>query len=410
MENPRVLPPRPPAVVSVLLVLSACGQRGGPPQLPPPTVQVAPVEVKDVPVVKSYVGSLDGFVNAEIRARVPGYLASQDYKEGTPVKKDQLLFTIDAREYDAALSDAKASLQRAQAAHTNAQAQLGRIRPLAEQQAVSKQDLDTSIANEQQTSAAVTSARAAVERAEINVSYARIRSPINGVAGAALVRVGNLVGQGQPTLLTTVSQTDPMRVVFSITEADYLRLANRPGPGGGAAGGSATLTETPVRIVLADGTEYPHQGKLLFVDRQVDPRTGSLRLDATFPNPDGLLRPGQTASVRFSTQSLDRAVLVPQRATTELQGQFMVYVVGEDSVVHVRMVELGPRVGTQVVVTKGLGAGDRVVTDGLQKVRDGQKVNVGAPGQGGPGQGPPGQGPGPSAGTAPGGPPGGSKP
>src|SRR5262249_18656465 len=158
-------------------------------------------------------------------ARVSGFLATQDYKEGTAVKEGQLLFTIDAREYDAALSDAKANLLRAQAASTNAQAQLGRVRPLAEQQAVSKQDLDTAIANEQQTAAAGTSAKAAVERAELNVSYARIKSPIAGVAGAALVRVGNLVGQGQPTLLTTVSQTDPMRASFNITEEDYLRLS-----------------------------------------------------------------------------------------------------------------------------------------------------------------------------------------
>ncbi|HVE84069.1 MAG TPA: efflux RND transporter periplasmic adaptor subunit [Myxococcales bacterium] len=368
--------------------LAACGNRGGPPPPPTPTVVVAPVEVKDVPVVKSYVGSLDGIVNAEIRARVPGYLASQDYKEGTPVKEGQLLFTLDAREYEAALSDARANVQRAQAAHTNAEAQLSRIRPLAEQQAVSKQDLDTAVANEQQTAAAVTSAKAAVERAEINVSYARMRSPINGVAGAALVRVGNLVGQGQPTLLTTVSQTDPMRVTFSITEEDYLALAGRSGGDGGA---SAALGQAPVRITLADGREYPHPGKLLFVDRQVDPRTGSLRLDATFPNPEGLLRPGQTASVRLSTESLSSVALIPQRATTELQGQFQVFVVGEDGAVHFRPVELGPKVGTQVAVTKGLSPGDRVVVEGLQKVRDGMKVNVATapPATGGSGAGKP---------------------
>jgi membrane fusion protein (multidrug efflux system) len=334
--------------------------------------------VKDVPVVKSYVGALDGFVNAEIRARVPGYLASQDYKEGSQVKAGELLFTIDAREYEAAASDARANLQRAQAAHTNAEAQLGRIRPLAEQQAVSKQDLDTSIANEQQTAAAVTSARAAVERAELNLSYASMRSPISGVAGAALVRVGNLVGQGQPTLLTTVSQTDPMRVIFSITDEDYLRLAARSNGDGGSGGGSA-LGSAPVRITLADGTEYAHPGKILFVDRQMDPRTGTLRLDATFPNPDGLLRPGQTASVHFSTQFLPGAVLIPQRAASELQGQYQAFVVGGDGVVHVRTLQLGPKVGPMVVVTKGLGGGERVVTEGLQKVRDGQKVNVASP-------------------------------
>ena len=341
------------------------------------------MQVKDVPVVRSYVGSLDGIVNAEIRARVPGYLASQDYKEGAQVKEGQLLFTIDAREYDAAVSDARANLQRAQAAHTNAEAQLGRVRPLAEQQAVSKQDLDTAVANEQQTAASVTSAKAAVERAELNLSYARMKSPIGGVAGAALVRVGNLVGQGQPTLLTTVSQTDPMRASFSITEEDYLRLAGRSeGKDGGAK-----LMESPVTLVLADGSEYPHAGKLLFVDRQMDPRTGTLRLDATFPNPDGLLRPGQTANVRFSSQSIQSAALVPERAVVELQGQFQTYVVGEDNVVHVRPVELGPKVEGMVVVSKGLKAGERVITEGLQKVRDGQKVNVGgAPATGGSGK------------------------
>ncbi|HYV46489.1 MAG TPA: efflux RND transporter periplasmic adaptor subunit [Myxococcaceae bacterium] len=381
MERP-LLPRRALALLPPLL-LSACGQRGAPPPPPTPTVQVAPVQVKDVPVVRSYVGSLDGIVNAEIRARVPGYLASQDYKEGAQVKEGQLLFTIDAREYDAAVSDARANLQRAQAAHTNAEAQLGRVRPLAEQQAVSKQDLDTAVANEQQTAASVTSAKAAVERAELNLSYARMKSPIGGVAGAALVRVGNLVGQGQPTLLTTVSQTDPMRASFSITEEDYLRLAGRSeGKDGGAK-----LMESPVTLVLADGSEYPHAGKLLFVDRQMDPRTGTLRLDATFPNPDGLLRPGQTANVRFSSQSIQSAALVPERAVVELQGQFQTYVVGEDNVVHVRPVELGPKVEGMVVVSKGLKAGERVITEGLQKVRDGQKVNVGgAPATGGSGK------------------------
>jgi membrane fusion protein (multidrug efflux system) len=385
MECP-LLPRRPLVLGSILsLTLTACGDRGGPPPPPTPTVQVAPVQTRDVPVVKSYVGSLDGFVNAEIRARVPGYLASQDYKEGTPVKEGQLLFTIDAREYDAALSDAKANLQRAQAAHTNAEAQLGRIRPLAEQQAVSKQDLDTAIANEQQTAAAVTSAKAAVERADLNLSYARMKSPISGVAGAALVRVGNLVGQGQPTLLTTVSQTDPMRASFSITEEDYLRLAGRGGGDGGSGG--SKLNDAPVTLVLADGSEYPRPGKLLFVDRQVDPRTGTLRLDATFPNPDGLLRPGQTAAVHFASQSIQSAALIPERAVVELQGQFQAYVVGDDNVVHIRPVELGPKVEGMTVITKGLKGGERVITEGLQKVRDGQKVNVaGAPATGGSGK------------------------
>lgn len=391
---------RPLVGLLAAATFAACGPRGGPPPPPPPTVTVVPVEVKDVPVVKSYVGSLDGYVNAEIRARVPGYLATQDYKEGTPVKEGQLLFTVDAREYEAALTDARANLQRAQAAHTNAQAQLSRIRPLAEQQAVSKQDLDTSIANEQQTAAAVSSAQAAVERAQLNVSYTRMRSPIAGVAGAALVRVGNLVGQGQPTLLTTVSQVDQMRVMFSITEEDYLRLASRSGGDGGTG---TALTSAPVRITLADGSEYPHPGQLLFVDRQVDPRTGSLRLDAVFPNPDGLLRPGQTASVRFSTESLRSAILVPQRSTTELQGQWQAFVVDQDNVVHVRSVELGPRVGELVVITKGLSPGERVVSAGLQKIRDGAKVNVageGAPAAtGGSGQGGPGGGPGSPGGS-----------
>lgn len=372
MTMERPLLPRCPLVLLPALLLSACGDRGAPPPPPTPTVQVARVEVKDVPVVRSYVGSLDGFVNAEIRARVPGYLQSQDYKEGAQVKEGQLLFTIDAREYDAAVSDARANLQRAQAAHTNAEAQLGRVRPLAEQQAVSKQDLDTAVANEQQTAAAITSAKAAVDRAELNLSYARMKSPIAGVAGAALVRVGNLVGQGQPTLLTTVSQTDPIRASFNITEEDYLRLA---GTSGEKDGGSK-LTDAPVKLVLADGSEYPHAGKLLFVDRQMDPRSGTLRLDATFPNADGLLRPGQTASVHFASQSIQSAALVPERAVVELQGQFQAYVVGDDGVVHVRPLELGPKVEGMVVVSKGLKAGERVITEGLQKVRDGQKVNV----------------------------------
>jgi membrane fusion protein (multidrug efflux system) len=325
------------------------------------------------------VGTLDGYVNAEIRARVKGFLKSQDYSDGAYVKKGQLLFTIDPAEYIAAVGQAKGALARAQAALGNARTSVERYKPLVAKQAVSQQDLDNALSMERAGVGAVQSARAELDQAQLNLSYTRITSPVDGVAGTAAVRVGNLVGQDGPTLLTTVSQLDPMRVNFPISETDYLRFASRirelssqdPLDGGPER---ATLD-----LVLVDGSKYPLKGWVASVNRQVQSSTGTIQVEALFPNPDRTLRPGQYARVRApdpSNASGKDVEVVPQTAVRELQGTYTVGVVGPDDVVQIRTVEVGPRSGSLWAITKGVAPGERVITQGLQKVTDGMKVTA----------------------------------
>jgi membrane fusion protein (multidrug efflux system) len=355
----------------VLLVASlglglACGKKAPPPPPPPPEVLVAPAEKKDVVLTSEYVGALDGYVNVEIRARVPGFLQSQDYTEGSVVKAGQLLFTIDPRDYQARVSEAKAALARAQANLAIAEVTVRRLRPLADQRAVSQQDLDDAVANQRSMKAAVDSARAKLERADLDLSYTRVTSPLTGLAGTAQVRIGNLVGQGIPTLLTTVSDVEPIRANFSVTERDYLAFRNqkRAGPAG----------QIPVRLILSDGSVYPFEGQLLFAERQVNPKTGTLAVTALFPNPKNLLRPGQAGRIRLGFEERKGAVLVPQRAVNEMEGLFQVAVVSPDGVAHVVPVKVGPSYGNQFVIESGLKGGEQVVTEGFAKAKDGAKV------------------------------------
>jgi membrane fusion protein (multidrug efflux system) len=306
---------------------------------------------------------------------VKGFLKTQDYQDGAFVKKGQLLFTIDPSEYQAAVAKAKGALGRAQAAYGQAKVTADRYRPLAAKQAVSQQDLDDAVAQQRAAAATVDSAKAQLEEAQLSLGYCRIMSPVDGVAGTAQVRVGNLVGQSDPTLLTTVSQLDPMRVTFPISEAQYMRVASRAAELENLDPLDAGADRQVIDLILADGSVYPHKGWFMSVGREVEKGTGTIQVQSVFPNPERILRPGQYGRVRVPRPAGDKpTVVVPESAVKELQGSYTVAVVTPEDTVQIRSVEVGPRASKLWAITKGVNAGDRVITEGAQKVAEGQKV------------------------------------
>ena len=375
------------SVFLACIAASGCAQQKPPPP-PPPTVLVAPVARQDLALFIEAVGTLDGYVNADIRARVKGYLRSQNYKDGSPVKEGQLLFTIEPEEYANAVAAANATLVRAKAAKDNGQVSLDRNQALVQQGLVSTQVVDNSVAQAADSIGQVLSAQAALRQAQLNLSYTQIHAPVAGVAGLALVRVGNLVGQDGPTLLTTVSQLDPVRVNFPMSEIDYVRfpdrlkqLAQRDVAWAKQqfpkldAHQKAEGDDPGLELVLADGSVYPHRGLLVAANRQVDASTGTIQLQALFPNSDGSLRPGQYGRVRIQRDDQGRAALaVPEKALINVQGSYSVGVVGADNKVKLRQVELGPPAKGMRIVLKGLNEGESIVTDGVQKITDGALV------------------------------------
>jgi RND family efflux transporter MFP subunit len=350
-----------------LLSCVACTQPGAAPAPPPlPTVAVVDVIERDVPLVSEWIATLDGYVNAQIRPEVTGYLVRRAYQEGALVRRGQVLFEIDGRPFDAALSQAKAQLAQAEAQLARANRDVERDTPLAAQNAIAQSQLDTDVHTQLANRAGVDAARAALETAELNVEFTHVRSLVDGIAAIATAQIGDLVGP--TTLLTTVSQIQPIKAYFPITEKEYLAMADRirhgqrpwePNPG--------------PALILSDGTTYD-KGAFLAADREVDPKTGTIRLAVTFPNPMGLLRPGQYGRVRAVTGTLRHSLVLPQRAISELQGQYQVRVVTRDNTVAVRIVTVGERVGDQWVITSGLMAGERVAVDGAQFLRDGTVV------------------------------------
>jgi len=430
-------------IVLGVIAIIVIGRSGGPAQAAPTPVEVEVTQVKqeNVPIYREWVATTDGMVNAEIKAQVTGYLLKQDYKEGSLVKKGQLLFEIDPRPFQAALDQAngelaqfqgqleqalsnvtqaeaqlaqvnsqvqqaQANLSLAQANQVKTQLDVNKYAPLAEQKAVTQQDYDNAIqankASGAQVEAAkagveaarsqlrvanaqigtakaavatakgqVENAKAAVKTAELNLSFTRIIAPIDGVAGIALAQVGNLLS---PTsgALTTVSTVDPIKVYFTLNEQEYLEFTKRnlidAQPG-------ASVAHLELELVLADGTTYPQKGSFLFADRQVDPKTGAIRLAGVFQNPGNLLRPGQFGRVRAVTSTRDNALLVPQRAVSELQGSYQVAVVGDDNKIAIRPVKVGEKVDQNWIINDGLKAGERVVVEGTQKVRPGVVVS-----------------------------------
>jgi membrane fusion protein (multidrug efflux system) len=355
-------------LLGLALLCAGCARQASTAQ--PAQVEVAGVVQRDVPIYGEWVATLDGYVNAQVQPHVSGYLVKQDYQEGSVVQKDQVLFEIDPRPFQAVLDMAQAQLAQAQAQLGNATLDVTRDIPEAQASAIPQSQLDRDRQTQLAARAAVDSARAAVEQAALNLGFTRVRSLISGIAGIAQVQVGNLVGPA--TVLTAVSQVDPIKATFPISADEYLRMADRIGAYTvNLLSRDATI---PLRLTLSDGSVFPQPGRILFADRQVDPQTGTIRIVAAFPNPGGILRPGQYGKVRALTEVRKGALLIPQRAVTELQGSYQVAVVGADDRIDVRTVQVGERVGSMWIVEHGLAAGERVVAEGADKVSAGVRV------------------------------------
>jgi len=365
-----LLPSRSAPTLALLAAVSlaACAKEKGPVAMPPPEIPVVTVTAKDTPLDFELVAQLRGLEDVEIRARVEGYLETIDYPEGTTVQKGKLLFTIDDQQYVAALAQAQATLAAGETAFSKADLDVKRFTPLAAERAVSQAELDNAVSARKSGAAQMEAAKANLERARLNLSYTRITSPITGIAGKAEHKVGDLVGKGEPTLLTTVSSIDPIRASVAIPEADFLRFSRA------IDAGEASRSKEPARLILSDGSLHPYPGKVLFVDRAVDPQTGTLRVDLAFPNPKRTLRPGLYGKVKAESEVVKGAILVPQRAVQELQGTYTVVVVGQGDKVETRKVTPGQKVGSQWIIQDGLKNGERVVVEGFQRLRDGMKV------------------------------------
>jgi len=356
--------------LAAVLALSACGGKEVAPP-PPPEVVVIEAIQKDVPVFLEMVGQTRGSQDVEIRARVEGYLDRFFFTEGAFVKKGDRLYQIDPKPFQAALAQAKANLATAQARLNQTTVTVNRLTPLVTQKAVSQQELDNALANQDAARAQVDAGQATVDNATLDLGYTSIASPIDGVVGTTLVKAGNLVGRGESTLLTTVSQVDPILFRAGISEAEYLRIARRAEELRAARGDQ----KTAIQLLLADGTIHSQTGHVEAIERAVDPTTGTLAVQFTFPNPDRLLRPGQYGRARFEVEVRKDALLVPQRAVQELQNLYSVAIVGTDNKVSFRNVKVGPRVDSLWVIEEGLKPGERVVVEGLQRIRDGVTVS-----------------------------------
>jgi RND family efflux transporter MFP subunit len=363
------------ASVSILVALffSSCGRKPQPAGPPAPEVLVTTVAPRDVPRVLERVATLDGFINANINAQVQGYIISRDYQEGSLVKKGDLLFQIDPRPFEAALAQAKGTLMKDQATQAKAEADRKRAEDLFARKVISDQERDTAIAAAKSSSANVEADEAAVKTAELNLGYTKIIAPIDGLAGFANNQVGDLVGPAATTPLTTVSQVDPIKAIVTVGEggltdffARYPDTEKR----------QALLKSIDFDLILAGGTVFPRKGKFYALDRNLDPKTGSIRYYVTFPNPEALLRPGQFGKVRFVPDVVHNALVIPQEAVTELQGKFQVAVVDESNKVSIRPITMGERIGGMWQVTEGLKPGDKVIVQGLQKAREGSTVSV----------------------------------
>jgi membrane fusion protein (multidrug efflux system) len=359
------------AVLLLSLMAAACG-RGNVHAAPPPTpqVRVAPVIQQDVPVYSDWVATLDGYVNAEIRPQVSGYITKQNYKEGSLVRRGQVLFEIDPRPFQAALDRAKGDLAQAQAQLGKSTLDVKRDTPLAEARAIAQSQLDNEIQARLGAQAAVESDQAAIEQAELNLEWTKITSLVDGIAGIAQVQIGNLVGPN--SVLTSVSQVDPIKAYFPISEQAYVLAQKQSG---------AVSTEHAVSffgnsldLILTDGSTYSRKGKILLADRQVDPSTGTIRIVAAFPNPGNMLRPGQYGRVHVETNMKKGALLIPQSAVGQSQGSYQVAVVDSDHKVNMRAVKPGETVGTLWVIDEGLKPGEQVVVEGLQKLKEGTLV------------------------------------
>ena len=368
-------------VVCTLLLSVGCGNRNvSAAAPPPPNVQIVEVIQRDVPIYHEYLATLDGFVNAQIQPQVSGYLIKQNYSEGALVSRNQVLFKIDPRPFQAIVDQARAQVAQAEAQLGKTQLDVQRDTPLAKEKAIAQSQLDNDIQANLAAKATVQADRASLEQAELNLEFTNVRSLIDGVAGIASGQVGNLVGP--QIVLTTVSQLEPIKAYFTVSEQEYLAFVKRNPT---AADRAAREKQFELGLILSDGSTYPQKGKFFAADRQVDIQTGAIRLAGLFPNPGNVLRPGQFGRVRFISYTRKGALLVPQKAVTELQGSYQLAVVGNDNKVTLRTVKVGERTGALWIVNEGLKPEERVVVEGVQKVRDSMLVHptlVTAPGEG----------------------------
>jgi len=367
--------------LSMVLAFAVCGcSKQQHAEQAPPVVEYVTVQQQDVPIITEWVGTMDGYVNAVIKPQVSGYLTRQLYREGQLVKKGQALFEIDPRSFQAAYDQAVGSLEQAkgnlasqEATYITAKADLERVRPLAKRNAVSKKDLDDAVGKEasskasvESAKAAIASAAAAVEKARLDLDFTRITSPVDGIAGIAKAQLGNLVSPSMQNELTTVSTVDPIKVYINVSEQEHLRAQKVT---------DGAIEKVPLQLILADGSVYSRTGKFVLADRQIDPGTGTLKVGALFPNPNGLLRPGQFGRLRATIMMRKGALLVPQRAVTEMQGKYLVAVVTADNKADVRTVKVGERYGSDWIIEEGIKLGEKVVVEGVQKARPGSPVD-----------------------------------
>jgi len=344
------------------LAALACGKsEAAKPPAPPPAVVVTQVVQRDEPIEREWIGTTEGDVNAEIRPKVDGYLLRRVYTEGSYVHAGDLLFEVDARQVNAQLQQAQANVAQAQSGLTKADRDVARYEPLAAQKAISQQELDNARSAQSAARATVAALRATVDQARLNLSWSRVTSPISGIAGIAQAQVGNLVGPN--TVLTTVSKVDPIRVRYPMSEQEYLQLQQSP-----------EMRNAALSLVLSDGSAFPEKGRLLLTDRDVNVKTGTIAAIGIFPNAGNRLRPGQYAKVRAAVETRRNALLVPQRAVNEMQGEYQVAVVGGDDKAQIRTVKVGPQIGSLWLIDEGLQPGERVVIEGFARVKSGMSV------------------------------------
>lgn len=360
------------ALQLVIAAVTSCSSgKAAAPVLPAAVVEVAEVVQRDTPIYSEWVGILDGYVNAQIQPHVAGYIIRQNYKEGSIVKRGEVLFEIDPRPFQAALDQATAQLAQAEAQLGKATLDVERDTPLAKERAIAQSQLDTEVQVQLAARATVRAAKANVDQAELNIEWTNVTSLIGGIAGIAQVQIGNLVGPS--SVLTSVSQADPIKVYFTVSEQQFMDFHRRFPT---EASVEEQRKRIPLQLILGDGSVYERTGTIYFADREVNPATGAIRIAGVFPNPNNLLRPGSYGRVRASVRTQNGALLVPQKAVTELQGSQQVAVVTSDDKVSIRVVTVGDQVGGSWIVTGGLKPGERVVVEGLQKLRDGAPVKV----------------------------------
>ena len=364
-----------------LLVLFSCGKKDEAAKAPPLDIPVIVTKAEEVPIFQEFVGQVFGLKDIAIRARVEGFLEKMHFQEGSLVKKGDLLYTLESQPFEADVAAKMSQVAEAKTMLAKAKSDLNRIRPLAKNKAVSESDLDSAVAQYEAYQSAVEAAKANLRASKIQLGYTRIHSPINGLIGKTKAKVGDFVGSSpNPVILNVVSDIDTVLVQFFLTETQYLKFARRylerqESKGVGIENSQDEERESNIELILADGTTYPHKGKYDFIDREVDPSTGAILIQNSFPNPDKFLRPGQFARVRGKVAEVKDGILIPQRCVRELQGLYSVFVVDEKGTVEEREVKVGPTIKDQWLILEGLEPGEKVVYEGLQKIADGATVN-----------------------------------